>query len=57
MIGLFLIKKFMEEKKCNKCNKGLNIPQWTMIVFSFYILIAAVYGTIKLFQDLYSMFY
>ena len=46
----------MEEKKCNKCSKGLNIPQWTMIVFSFYILFAAIYGTVKLFQDLYAMF-
>jgi hypothetical protein len=46
----------MEEKKCSTCSKGLNIPQWSMLVFSFYILIAAIYGTVKMLQDLYSMF-
>jgi hypothetical protein len=46
----------MKEKNCSKCNNGLSIPQWTMFVFSAYILFAAIYGTIKLVSDLYSMF-
>jgi hypothetical protein len=47
----------MEEKKCSTCKKGLSLPQWSMLFLSFYILISAIYGTVKIIQDLYSMFY
>jgi hypothetical protein len=46
----------MTDKSCKKCNNGINVPQWIMIVLSFYILFAAIYGTIKLLGDLKSMF-
>lgn len=41
-----------EKKECKKCKKGLNIGQKTMLIISFYILFAAIYGTIKLIKDL-----
>ena len=45
-----------EPKKCKKCNKGMSMGQKTMIIFSFYILFAAIYGTIKLFKDILNYF-
>lgn len=45
----------METKKpCGSCkNKGIKKGQWFMIIFSFYILFAAIYGTIKLFKEFF----
>jgi hypothetical protein len=38
---------------CKKCkNKGLKPHHIVMIVTSFYILFAAIYGTIKLIKDI-----
>jgi hypothetical protein len=44
------------EKECKSCKqKGLNPGQWAMIISSFYILFAAIYGTIKLIHNLLSI--
>jgi hypothetical protein len=45
-----------EQKQCSKCRKGLNMGQKTMVVVSFYLLFAAIYGTIKLFKDIMEYF-
>jgi hypothetical protein len=57
-MNYFLKKNKMEteKKECSKCGKGLNMGQKTMIVVSFYILFAAIYGTIKLFKDILENF-
>jgi len=41
-----------QKKKCKSCQKytGAN---WIMLLFSFYILFAAIYGTIKLIHELF----
>ncbi len=43
-----------EKKECKKCNSGLSMNHKTILVISFYILFAAIYGTIKIIQDLSS---
>lgn len=45
-----------KEKKCGSCSKRLSTPQIIMAVFSFYILFAAIYGTVKLIKDIISIF-
>jgi len=41
------------EKECKTCKqKGLTKGQWVMLTSSFYILFAAIYGTIKIIQEL-----
>jgi len=44
-----------EKKKCKSCKKFTSY-HWTLVVFSFYILFAAVYGTIKLVKEIALMF-
>ncbi len=39
-----------KEEECSQCKKNLNGVQKGMVVLSIYILIASVYGTIKLFE-------
>jgi hypothetical protein len=45
-----------QEKKCSKCNKGFSKKQWYLVFLSIYILIASVYGTIKIVSDIVSLF-
>jgi hypothetical protein len=41
------------EKECKTCKqKGLTKGQWVMLSASFYILFAAIYGTIKIIKEL-----
>jgi len=41
------------EKECKTCKqKGLTKGQWIMLSASFYILFAAIYGTIKIIKEL-----
>jgi hypothetical protein len=47
----------METKECKTCKKGLSKTQISMTIVSFYILFAAIYGTIKVVKDLISIFY
>jgi hypothetical protein len=50
-------EKATEVKECRKCQKkGLANHQWIMVILSFYILFAAIYGTVKLFSLLLSNF-
>jgi hypothetical protein len=45
------------KESCKKCkNKGLKRHHVVMIVTSFYILFAAIYGTIKLIKDITHYF-
>lgn len=47
----------MPKKECNTCKqKSINPTQWIIIMSSFYILFAAIYGTIKLVQNILSLF-
>lgn len=42
------------KKPCNTCkNKGLNYKHWMMIVLSFYMLFASIYGTVQLIKNLF----
>jgi hypothetical protein len=44
------------KEECKTCKqKGLTTGQWAMISSSFYILFAAIYGTIKLIQNLLTL--
>lgn len=46
-----------QNKECKTCKqKSIKPSQLVMIVSSFYILFAAIYGTIKLVQNLLSLF-
>lgn len=44
-----------EKKKCKSCRKFTK-THWSMIIISFYILFAAVYGTIKLVKEIMNLF-
>jgi hypothetical protein len=44
------------EKKCKACKKGFKATHWAMLLFSVYILIASIYGTIKIAQILINLF-
>jgi hypothetical protein len=46
----------MAEKECSQCKQNLNGVQKGMLVLSIYILIASVYGTIKLYELVASYF-
>jgi hypothetical protein len=47
----------MEKKEeCKTCKKGLTTTHWTMVIASFYLLFAAVYGTIKIVQNIIDSF-
>jgi hypothetical protein len=47
----------MEKKEgCKTCKKGLSGSHWSMIILSFYILFAAIYGTVKLIGGMMSKF-
>jgi|TARA_R110002126_G_scaffold4367_5_gene22964 hypothetical protein len=50
----------MEEEKnndeCKSCTKGLSGVQKSMVVLSIYILIAAIYGTYRLIEDILLLF-
>lgn len=47
----------MEKPGCSSCkNKGLKKSHWLMIIISFYILFASIYGSIVLFKELMSKF-
>jgi hypothetical protein len=44
------------EKECKTCKqKSLTPGQWAMIISSFYILFASIYGTIKLVENLLTL--
>ena len=45
----------METKKpCKTCNnRGLNKTHWFLVILSFYLVFAAIYGTIKLFKEFF----
>ena len=47
-----------EEKKeeCESCKRGFDPGQKTMIGLSVYILITAIYGNVKMFQYIVSLF-
>ena len=41
------------EEECKTCKqKGLTRGQWIMLSASFYILFAAIYGTIKIIKEI-----
>ena len=56
---LFLVKntdmETTQKKNCKSCKKFTSY-HWTLVVISFYILFAAVYGTIKLIKELMLLF-
>lgn len=49
-------KKATQVTGCKQCKKGLNLTQKTLIGVSFYVLFAAIYGTIEIIKDLYKLF-
>jgi NO-binding membrane sensor protein with MHYT domain len=44
-----------EKKKCKSCKKFTSY-HWSLVAISFYILFAAVYGTIKLVNEISQLF-
>jgi hypothetical protein len=44
-----------ENKKCKSCKK-FNTYHWSLMIASFYVFFAAVYGTIKLVKDISDLF-
>jgi hypothetical protein len=44
------------KKKCNTCKKGLKPTHWGMMLFSVYILVASVYGTIGIVKFIINLF-
>jgi hypothetical protein len=57
-MSYIIIKKIQMENKegCKTCKKGLSGTHWSMIIVSFYILFAAIYGTVKLIGEIMSNF-
>ena len=46
--------KDTKSKECKSCqNPGLKPKHWLMVLFSFYILFSAVYGTIQLIKNVF----
>jgi hypothetical protein len=41
---------------CKQCKKGLTLTQKSLIVFSIYILLTSIYGTVQIIKDLNGMF-
>jgi hypothetical protein len=46
----------MAEKECSQCKENLNSIQTGMLILSIYVLVASIYGTIKLFELVTSYF-
>lgn len=45
------------KKECKTCKrKSLSKSHWIIVISSFYLLFASVYGTIKLIKELISLF-
>jgi hypothetical protein len=55
-MNYFFKKKTRWKQNKNNVVNGLNMGQKTMVVVSFYLLFAAIYGTIKLFKDIMEYF-
>lgn len=49
-------KEKATEVKCQACKKGMSNTQIGLIIFSAYILISSIYGTIELIKNLIGMF-
>ena len=49
-------KQKATEVGCQACKKGLSGSQKGIIFFSFYLLFAAIIGTIEIFKYLVSLF-
>jgi hypothetical protein len=45
-----------QEKGCTQCKENLNGLQKGMVALSVYILITAIYGNVKLYQLIVSLF-
>ena len=45
-----------EKKDCKSCKKGFDSTQKTAVAISIYLLITSVYGNVKLFQYIASLF-
>jgi|LakMenE18May11ns_1017448.scaffolds.fasta_scaffold9911336_1 hypothetical protein len=45
-----------KEKGCSKCKKGFSNRQWYLVGLSLYILVASIYGTIKIVENILSIF-
>jgi hypothetical protein len=43
-------------KNCKQCEKGMSSTQKWLIVVSIYVMISAIYGTIEIVKNLYSLF-
>jgi len=61
LVYLFLVKRIdMKESTkvtgCRKCNKGFTKTQIGIVIFSGYVLISSIYGTVMLFKTLLEMF-
>jgi hypothetical protein len=41
---------------CRQCKRGLNTTQKLLIVSGTFILLTSIYGTIKLIQDILTLF-
>jgi hypothetical protein len=48
--------KEKEKKGCSQCKQNLSTIQTGMLVLSVYIFITAIYGNIKLFKYITSLF-
>lgn len=56
-LGIYELTNNIPEKECKSCKqKGIKLGQLSMIITSFYILFAAIYGTIKLVQEVIHLF-
>ena len=45
-----------QEIGCSKCKKGFSTKQWYLVGLSLYILVASIYGTIKIVENIISLF-
>jgi hypothetical protein len=50
------MKKATKVTGCRKCNKGFTKTQIGIVIFSGYVLMSSVYGTIMLIKMLFGMF-
>lgn len=50
------MKKATKVTGCRRCNKGFTNKQIGIIIFSGYILLSSIYGTIMLFKTLLEIF-
>jgi hypothetical protein len=52
-----IVMKSPEKKECKTCkSKKLSKTHWIIMISSFYLLFASVYGTIKLINELINLF-